>query len=77
LEIAGLPWFEWIGYIASFVVLLSFLMKDMLKLRIINILGCSLFIAYGLALPTVSIPIILTNAAIVLVNGYYLSKKKS
>jgi hypothetical protein len=77
MELLGLPWFEWIGYTASFVVLLSFLMKDMKKLRIVNILGCSLFIAYGLTLPAISIPIILTNAAIVIVNLYYLSKRNS
>jgi hypothetical protein len=75
MEIFGLPWYEWIGYMASFVVLLSFLMKDMTKLRVVNIAGCSLFIAYGISLPSVSIPIILTNAAIVVVNIYYLNKK--
>jgi hypothetical protein len=75
MVLLGLPWFEWVGYSASFVVLLSFLMKDMQKLRIVNIAGCSLFIAYGLSLPSISVPIILTNTAIVVVNLYYLMKK--
>ena len=61
---------EYIGYLASFFVLLSFLMKRMTLLRIINVIGCSFFIWYGILLD--SEPIIVTNVAIVLVNGYYL-----
>ena len=69
---------EVIGYIASLVVLLSFLMKDVKRLRMVNIVGCSFFIAYGVLLGF-SIPIIVTNVAIVLINGFYLIKtlKKS
>lgn len=66
---------EIIGYIASFVVLLSFLMKDILKLRIINFIGCSLFVVYGIMLQY-SIPIILTNSVILLIHTYYLIKMK-
>lgn len=61
---------EYIGYLASVTVLISFLMKNIRTLRIVNSIGCLLFIAYGLLL--FSIPIIITNAAIVLINGYYL-----
>jgi uncharacterized protein with PQ loop repeat len=61
---------EYIGYLASVIVLISFLMKNIRTLRIVNSIGCLLFIAYGLLL--FSIPIIITNAAIVLINGYYL-----
>lgn len=64
---------ELIGYAASLFVLLSFVMKDMKKLRMVNIIGCGLFIVYGVLLG--SFPIIITNAAITLVNVYYLSKK--
>lgn len=61
---------EYIGYAASFFVLLSFVMKKITTLRMVNILGCGLFIAYGILIK--STPIILTNVAIVLVNAYYL-----
>ncbi|AZQ44815.1 YgjV family protein [Nonlabens ponticola] len=65
---------EIIGYLASLFVLLSFFNKDLRKLRIVNSVGCALFVAYGIMLP--SIPVIITNVAILMVNGYYLFIKK-
>lgn len=61
---------DYIGYAASLFVLLSFFMKKITTLRMVNIVGCSFFIAYGILLD--SKPILITNAAIVLVNTYYL-----
>lgn len=63
---------EYVGYLASFLVLISFIMKRMSLLRIINTVGCTFFIIYGIMKP--SIPIIVTNAAIVIINVYYLQK---
>ncbi len=63
---------EYIGYAASAMVLISFLMKNIRNLRILNSVGCLLFIGYGVLLS--SIPIIVTNTAIVLINGFYLIK---
>jgi hypothetical protein len=65
---------EIVGYLASLFVLLSFFNKDMRKLRIVNSVGCGLFVVYGVLL--LSIPIIITNVAILCVNGYYLFIKK-
>ncbi|WP_204161796.1 MULTISPECIES: YgjV family protein [unclassified Dokdonia] len=65
---------EIVGYLASLFVLLSFLNKDLRKLRIVNSIGCALFVTYGVLLG--SIPIIITNLAILFVNGYYLFIKK-
>lgn len=65
---------EFIGYAASFFVLLSFLMKNMTYLRSVNLVGCSFFIWYGIALQ--SWPIVITNVAIVIVNLYFLLKPK-
>ncbi|AEE19722.1 inner membrane protein [Dokdonia sp. Hel_I_63] len=65
---------EIVGYLASLFVLLSFLNKDLRKLRIVNSIGCALFVTYGVLLG--SIPIIITNLAILFVNGYYLFVKK-
>ena len=73
MEILGVSVTEWVGYAASLGVLVSFLMKDIKVLRIVNSVGCGLFVAYGLMLG--SIPIILTNVAILFVNAYYLLKK--
>ncbi len=64
---------EIVGYLASLIVLISFLMKNMKTLRIINTIGCVLFVAYGILL-NFSIPIIITNVAIVGINIYYLLK---
>ena len=61
------------GYAASLVVLLSFLMKDVKRLRMVNIIGCLLFTMYGVFLDY-SIPLITTNLAIVLINVVYLIK---
>jgi hypothetical protein len=66
---------EIIGYIASAGVLVSFLMKDIKTLRIVNSVGCALFIIYGIMLGW-SWPIIITNAAIIGINAYYLFIKK-
>lgn len=65
---------DWIGYAASAGVLLSFLMRDIRTLRMVNSVGCFLFIIYGLLLE--SFPVILTNVIIVLINLYYLIKRK-
>lgn len=65
---------EVVGYLASLFVLLSFFRKDIRQLRMVNSIGCALFIAYGVLL--MSIPIIITNVAILGVNGYYLFVKK-
>jgi hypothetical protein len=65
---------EIIGYLASFLILVSFLMKDMKKLRIINLFGCGAFIIYGVL--NHAMPIVITNSAIVLINLYYLLKKE-
>ncbi|MCB9223657.1 MAG: uroporphyrinogen decarboxylase [Crocinitomicaceae bacterium] len=72
--IFGIPAFEWVGYLASAAVLSSFLMKNIRMLRIINTVGCSLFVAYGFILPQISWPIIGTNVAIIIINAYYLAK---
>jgi uncharacterized transporter YbjL len=65
---------EYVGYAASIAVLISFLMKKMKTLRLVNILGCGLFVAYGILLS--SIPIIITNAAICLIHLYFLASKR-
>jgi uncharacterized protein with PQ loop repeat len=60
----------YLGYAASGAVLISFLMKSMNVLRTVNTIGCLLFIAYGISIQ--SIPVVVTNAAIVCINLYYL-----
>ena len=67
---------EYIGYLASALVLISFLMKKMTVLRMVNTLGCVCFVAYGILLHY-SWPIIITNVAICMVNVYYLMRSSA
>ncbi len=71
MEVFGIPFTEVIGYLAMITVLVSFLMKDVVKLRMINSLGCFIFVAYGFLLD-ISWPIVITNAAILSINVYFL-----
>ena len=64
---------EWVGYIASLVLMISFLMKNINTLRIINSIGALLFVSYGIMLVT-SWPIIITNTFILAINIFYLTK---
>ncbi len=78
MELFGITVTEYVGYFASFMVLVSFTMKDVKKLRLVNMTGCILFIIYGFLMPTlrIGLPIIIANAAIFGVNLYYLTMKK-
>ncbi|MEN2403184.1 uroporphyrinogen decarboxylase [Flavobacterium sp. MC2016-06] len=67
---------EAVGYLASFALMVSFLMKNINALRIVNSIGCSLFVIYGFMLAT-SWPIIITNLFILGVNIFYLSKSRN
>jgi len=71
----GITFTEWVGYIASAILIISFMMKNFKTLRIINSVGAALFVVYGIML-SVSWPIIITNGFVVLANIYYLSFKK-
>lgn len=76
MEILGIPITEWVGYAAMLALLISFMMKDVRKLRLINSIGAILFVIYGFMLTT-SWPIIITNSAILCINFYYLFVKKN
>ena len=77
MDILEISLTDWVGYAAMATVLISFLMKDVKKLRLINSLGCLLFVIYGFLLQPLSLPIIVTNTAIFGINLYYLLVKKN
>ena len=64
---------EGVGYLASLVLMISFLTKNINTLRIINSMGCLLFVVYGFLL-AISWPIIISNTFILGVNIFYLGK---
>ncbi len=63
---------EWIGYLASFAILVSLIMSSIKKLRIINTVGALLFTIYGFQIG--SYPVMLMNLGIVFINLYYLKQ---
>ncbi len=70
MEGVGLMWYEWLGYAASLIVLVSLVMSSVKRLRWINLAGSLVFAAYGILIE--SYPVAIMNFGIVLVNTYYL-----
>ncbi len=65
---------SYIGYVASFFVVLSFVLKDLKKVRLVNLVGCICFVIYGI-FSGMLWPIIIPNAILCLIQIYHLLKK--
>ncbi|MBE0358814.1 MULTISPECIES: uroporphyrinogen decarboxylase [Pseudoalteromonas] len=63
---------EYLGYIASALLVASLTMTDVVKLRWYNMFGCMVFTAYGVAIDAA--PVIFTNGLLSLVNIYHIIK---
>lgn len=61
---------QWIGYVASVIIVLSMMMPSIIKFRWINLVGALLFSVYGFLIN--AIPVGILNGVIVLVDIYYL-----
>ncbi|MCK3654698.1 lactate dehydrogenase [Pasteurellaceae bacterium Macca] len=66
---------EILGYVAMVTVAASFLLKDVVKLRLVNALGAACFVVYGLLIG--SWPVVGLNIFVTAVNSYYIFKSKS
>ena len=66
---------EWIGYIAMAFLVLSFIPKQLQWVRMINLIACGFFIAYGILLGW-KLPIIISNGLVALVQLYHLLSAK-
>ena len=70
---------QWIGYVASGIIVLSMTMNSIVKFRWINLVGASLFSTYGFSIG--AIPVGILNGIIVMIDIYYLisiySKKET
>ena len=64
-----------LGYAASIMVAISLTMKYIVRLRVLNFIGCALFTAYGLMID--AWPVVVTNGFIACVNVYFLAKMQS
>lgn len=65
-----MSWMEIIGICATVFVLISFLMKDIKWVRIINIVGAVLFVVYGALIGALSTWLL--NALLVIIHIAYL-----
>lgn len=65
---------EIIGILGSVFVLISFVVNDIKKIRIINIIGAVLFVVYGIYINAFSTWFL--NGALILIHIYYLIKRK-
>jgi len=61
----------YIGYAASFFIVLSFALKNLKKIRIVNMIGCICFVIYGI-FSGVLWPVIIPNALLCFVQVYHL-----
>ena len=59
-----------LGYLGMGLVMGSFLTKDIKTLRILNMVGCVVWIAYGII--SKDTPIIATNGALLTINSFRL-----
>ncbi|MCI3938737.1 uroporphyrinogen decarboxylase [Chryseobacterium aahli] len=68
---------NYIGYAASVFIILSFILKDLTKIRIVNLVGCICFVIYGI-FSGMLWPVIIPNGIICFVQVYHLliAKKK-
>lgn len=67
-----------LGYLASFIILVSLTMRSIVKLRVINALGSALFVCF--AVLTGSMPVLVMNLGIILIDLWYvygLRRKKT
>ena len=64
---------EFVGYLASALVVLSLTMASVVRLRIISLCGSVTFFVYGALIE--SVPIMITNGAIAVINVWFLRKE--
>ena len=65
-------WLDWFGYSASLIILISLVSTSIIKLRLINTIGATLFAIYGVLIA--SFPTAAMNTGIVFINIYYLMR---
>lgn len=66
-------WVELVGYVASALIVVSLTMTSVVRLRLLSLTGALIFVVYGALLP--SVPIILTNTAVIAVNAWFLRRE--
>lgn len=65
---------EAIGLIATCFVLLSFLMRQERRIRLVNIVGAALYCVYGCTIHSISTVVL--NGTLIFIHIYFLTKRK-
>lgn len=63
---------EILAYFASLIVLLSFMVKDIVLLRLLNMIGCIMFLTYSTYHERY--PLVFLNFMVIIVNLVYIYK---
>ena len=66
-------WVELIGYVASALVAVSFMMKSLVRLRWVSLIGSVIFALYGVLIG--AWPVVITNSIVVIANAVRLRKE--
>lgn len=66
----NVSWIEYVGYAASILIGISMFMKNIVKLRFINLIGCILFTIYGFMIR--AYPVAIVNLIIAFTNIYFI-----
>ncbi len=61
---------ELFGYLSMIIVLISMTLRDMVTLRVVNTIGCAMFVVYGFFLG--SYPVQVMNILVIMINIYYI-----
>ena len=70
-----IDWMEAMAYVGSVIIFLSFCTKNVRLLRILNNVGCAIFLVY--AFHHGRVPLIVLNSMVMPVNIYHLWKERS
>jgi len=67
-----MEWYQTVGYGGSVLIALSLMMKNIFKLRKVNLIGATTFAVYGFLVN--AYPVLFLNSFIALVDIYYLAQ---
>ena len=63
-----------VGYVGAIVVLYSFVIEDIVKLRLVNAIGCVLWVTYGVGIG--ARPTVIVNSCVLLIHIYWFIKHR-
>jgi 4-amino-4-deoxy-L-arabinose transferase-like glycosyltransferase len=65
---------EIFGYIGTVLILVSFLIENVFKLRLVNTIGAIFWLVYGVGI--MAKPTIVVNLAVIIIHGIWFIKQK-